>query len=397
MEVTNNRNKISKYFDLASFKQSARDEAFAPEDKVWTSTLNIDYPNYLFGIEIELENLQEFRGIRSHFADYWTTTDDGSLRNNGVEFVSKPLRAKQIEKALKQLHASVNNTVEFTNRTSCHVHMNVRDLTINEIQSLVCVYTVLEEMLFDWVGHDRGNNIFCMKITETEYYEYIKYLFNDIRDAVHHWNKYTALNIHPIAEKGTVEFRHLYGTYAIDVIVPWINILSNLKGFVKQTSLNEVLQQIKQLNTTSAYDAFITRVLGDSIRYFKNYYPEKMQQMLEKNVTYLKLALAATEVDAYNNNMPIENEFELTTGTTDRGLWRVNRTIADIAQDAPRAPEPNPFTAAAARLAGRQTAQVQPQPIEINPNDPFEDWVREIEATDNNAGNTRTIRNTITF
>lgn len=396
MEVTNNRNKISKYFDLASFKQSARDEAFAPEDKVWTSVLGMDYPNYLFGIEIELENLQTYERIRSHFADYWTTTNDGSLRNNGIEFVSKPLRAKQVEKALKQLHASVNSTVEFTNRTSCHVHMNVRDLTINEIQSLVCVYIVLEEMLFDWVGHNRGNNIFCMKITETDYYEYIKYLFNDIRDAVHNWNKYTALNIHPIAEKGTVEFRHLYGTYDIDVIVPWINILSNLKGYVKQTSINEVLQQIKQLNTTSAYDAFITRVLGDSIRYFKNYYPEKMQQTLEKNVTYLKLALATTEVDAYNNAQPIVDEFEMPTIPT-RGLWGAptGRATVETVQTTQRAPEPNPFTAAAANLTARQTNRLRPQDVGINPT--FDDWVREIETTTVNAVNTEATRNTYTF
>ena len=98
-------------------------ESFQLEDELWPSTLPLVQPNFIFGVELEMENIKT-EAKPNKFNNYWTPTTDNSLRNNGVEFVSLPLKAFQIEKA--------------------PTHLN------NNFSTLV--YTSVEKLLFKWVG-----------------------------------------------------------------------------------------------------------------------------------------------------------------------------------------------------------------------------------------------------
>ena len=291
-----NKNRISKYYRLSSLRQTEREEKYANEDKCWESKIPVVTPAYLFGLELEIENVKA--EPYAHYASYWTITADNSLRNNGVEFVSCPLRMSQIEKALRQLNYKMNPDIDFSPRTSTHVHMNVRDLTISEIQALVLVYTTIEEVLFKWVGHNRDNNIFCIKITDTEYINLMKSLHENFDSCISNWNKYTALNLHPIADKGTVEFRHLYGTNDIPTILAWVNMLACIKNYVKTYPLNTIMNIICDLNSNSQYEIFLFNIFGEYINNFELTNPRMVLELMEKNVTYIKLALLNRKTEA---------------------------------------------------------------------------------------------------
>lgn len=292
MEYNLNTGRISKYFALPTLKQTARMEMLKQEDSTHTNTLPLQHPEYLFGIEVEVEGVPHPH-IQANHTSYWQITADGSLRNNGIEFVSAPLRASQVEYALDQLFASLPITHEFSPRTSTHVHMNVRDLTMDQICGVVLLYTLFEDLLFKWVGGNREKNTFCTKLTDTNYVKMYSQLSQNPQQVVDAWAKYTALNLAPIASKGTIEFRHLCGSINKDYIIGWINLISCLKGMAKKYSAQALSNEICMLNTDSAYEDFAFRVFGKSaVSLLTDGYIESM----EHACSYIKLATIYMDV-----------------------------------------------------------------------------------------------------
>jgi len=294
MEIKVNTNQIKYYFNLQPLAQTARRQEFVLEDAVHKNTIPLVNKAFLFGIEVEVEGVPN-PNIKATHKSYWNITEDPSLRNNGIEFVSMPLRAEQIEYAMNQLNASLPPTANFSPRTSVHVHMNVRDLTIDQILGLLLVYTATEELLFDWAGETRTKNVFCVRLTDTNYVEQYKNFQEVPQDVVHRWNKYTALNFNPIETKGTVEFRHMAGTADGHRILTWINILSCIKIYVKTFTSSDIMQQLHMLNSTSQYEAFLMDVFHEYTKYILPY-KTSIQEKMENALSYIKLANIAKEL-----------------------------------------------------------------------------------------------------
>lgn len=216
--------------------------------------------NVLIGLEIELENCSESFYINR----YWTTKSDGSLRNNGIEFVSQPLRTKQIPYAVEYLKEKLYayNNPDFSERTSIHVHLNVRDFTIERLKVFLLLYCIFEKHFFNVAGTKRENNIFCVPLYKTEQYISLE----EFSDGLFNWSKYNALNLgcvlgNGVSKKfGTVEFRHLYGTLDTSILYPWINSIVHLREYSLLVSLEELIETIKTLNTTSEYIALYRKV-----------------------------------------------------------------------------------------------------------------------------------------
>jgi hypothetical protein len=266
----------------------------------------VDKNTYL-GIEVEVENVQTYRRA----SPYWTVKEDGSLRNHGREFVTPPIRAWRVEHALYKLfNNELNSDIDFSERTSIHVHMNIRTLTIKQLEALVLTYIVFEKVLFNYVGEDRYNNIFCVPIVETD----IGYSFRDLISQSNPntaWQKYTALNLLPIMQLGTIEFRHLGGTSDIETLMTWINMLLSLKKFALQKDPEYIWNRIQTLNTTSEYRIFGEEVFGNLIQDLWNLdYNENMSEC----ITYIKQFCLKNEflAELYQKS---QNEFNLHTWT----------------------------------------------------------------------------------
>ncbi|MEO6066363.1 MAG: amidoligase family protein [Gemmatimonadales bacterium] len=225
-------------------------------------------PTTYVGVEIELENVSlKYSSIPSSF----TRIEDGSLKLEGAEFITIPIKVCFLEEELKRLFKSLRTSYT-SSRCSVHVHLNARDLTSEELKKLLLLYCIFEKSLFHFSGN-RWDNIFCVPLYS--YPELVgKMLMGTTYEAEHlvGWYKYFALNLSPLwggynhesaAKLGTIEFRHMEGTTNTERILTWINLIISLKIAAKKLDLTELIENIKVMNTTSAYYWLATQVFGD--------------------------------------------------------------------------------------------------------------------------------------
>ena len=211
----------------------------------------IDNSSFI-GMEMEIEN------VRTHtFIDpIWQETRDDSLRNGGREYISLPIPAKLAEKSLDYLFKRISLQEDsYTPRTSIHIHLNVRTLTVAQLKGLLLTYMVFEKTLFNWIGGKREENIFCVPLHSINLTDLLIEKLEDIKNI--NWMKYTAVNLVPILEKGSVEFRQMVGTNDVGTIIKWINFILCLKIYALKTSYTHILQRIFLLNTKSDYKEFL--------------------------------------------------------------------------------------------------------------------------------------------
>jgi len=224
----------------------------------------VDKNTYL-GIEVEVENVEFY----DESSPYWKMIDDGSLRNNGREFITPPIRAWRVEHALSRLFNDLNASVDFSERTSIHVHMNIRTLTLDQLETLLLTYLLFEKVLFKFIGNNRYENIFCVPLCESKMPVQLRSLIQKADTLKIDWRKYTALNLLPIWEKGTIEFRHLHGTKDLAKIMPWINMILSLKMFALKHPPEYIWHRIGTLNSTSQYRQFAAEVFGDQLSFLE--------------------------------------------------------------------------------------------------------------------------------
>lgn len=274
----------------------------------------------LIGIEVEVENVLKIDPQIPLI--FWEIAEDGSLRNNGREFKSLAIPAYIAGPALAQLFDGLNKNLDFSHRTSVHVHLDARQLTPKQLTTFLVTYLVLENLLFKFADLSRRNNIFCVPLMESSLvYELNPDKIKSIPNLTEIWHKYTALNLRTLQDLGTLEFRHLPGTNNISKIVTWIRLITKLKIFSYKNSLESVMQEIEQLNTSSSYLKFVEMVFGPDTQFLNT---SSLLVDMEKAVTAVKSSMVLNTFDA-----------ELFTGKT--------KNIKPSQVDDIRARMPDPF------------------------------------------------------
>lgn len=213
------------------------------------SNLLLDTKCYT-GVEIELENT---RGLYQKYfkSGFWTVYEDGSLRNYGTELIMgvaydhkkyHPLLGQDIITALDDLDSGLKawtsetgRIPEATYRTGLHIHLDVRDLVIEELRRLVLLFIIFERSLFAYSSDGRESSSFCRPVFSTDQIkEDLIEFFTTSREessitCLSGFDKYHACNLLSITHRGSIEFRMHRGTYNSDEILRWINILIALK------------------------------------------------------------------------------------------------------------------------------------------------------------------------
>jgi hypothetical protein len=228
--------------------------------------------NSFVGIEVEVEGIEKDMVLY-----YWTDKEDGSLRNNGMEYVTPPIRATEVPQALHELSKQIkakNPRHDFSARTSVHVHVNVRDMTLQEVGAMSILYLLFERAFFKFAGRNRDKSIFCVPYQEsiayTKMVEHLLYVTNNNDAQVDIFNKfykYHAYNMKPISTFGTIEFRHMAGTLDEERITTWVNLILCLKNYAIGHSLTDILSVAYELTTTSKYSILTQEVFGEYARY----------------------------------------------------------------------------------------------------------------------------------
>ena len=196
---------------------------------------------FICGTEYEIEDIKKcvFHGegisiSNLHDKDpYWSgdigSMRDGSLRNNGAEFITKPVSYDRALVLFDEIHQGLTLGPEpYTARTSIHVHVNVASMNSAQVKLLLHTYALLEPVFFHLAGAQRCHNIHCVPLT----YTLMPTLYKDtLALIIERWSKYTALNLCPIRTQGTIEFRHMHGTGDKDLYRLWLTLLHELWTF----------------------------------------------------------------------------------------------------------------------------------------------------------------------
>lgn len=267
--------------------------------------------NIHVGIEIEVENCvgtkEPAPELSEQFNTFWSETDDNSLRNNGLEFISKPVSGKRIPVALRVIKKYLDlcfTNHKFTSRTSVHVHVNCRHMTQEAFFNFVLLYIVAEPIFYKYADMDGAacsQNNFCVPLEDTKFVLGLPsiiaaYNRGDVKGAVKlligAWKKYTGFNLLPMRTQGTAEFRHLGGTSDPEFLLFWINLILSLRKYAQETTIKETKATVFALNTISSYTVFISNLLG-----IKDIPYDELQTALEVSSTTVKSVFSQLELN----------------------------------------------------------------------------------------------------
>lgn len=246
------------------------------------NTFGIAKVNGDVGIEIEVEGRNLPTAIDSNL---WKPEADGSLRD-GVEYVlRRPILIGTVKKALVSLKAIFEmheSQLDFSHRTSVHVHVNISAMELYDLKKFVfCAY--LMDTIFSHIGErEIKGNRFALRIrdaggiyfTLSDFFK--QNVIPDIGQA-----KYSIINICPISRYGSVEFRAMHGNMDVDTIDNWCKLLVSLRdGATKFKTISEAYE-------LAAYrpKAFIEFLIPDDVLKFFQY--EGMEQDVQDNLSLL--------------------------------------------------------------------------------------------------------------
>lgn len=229
-----------------------------------------------FGIEYEIEAIKRY----NHWVDEnFKIITDGSLRNDGKEFISLPLNYEATLDQFIQLHNNLqylSNVNPYSERTSIHVHVNCQNLEKEQIINLIRLYIITEPIWFQFISEERQNSIYCVPIYSTILQSETNHgLYRLIKT----WHKYTAFNILPLHKFGTIEFRHLEGTDSYERFYRWLSAINNLFLFI----YNNRFEVVENLN----------------IAFYISWIKTHLEPILPSNITddYIKDLISPTLLD----------------------------------------------------------------------------------------------------
>lgn len=184
-----------------------------------------------YGIEVEAEGLPIEHVPDHHWSaawrTYWSTTGDGSLRNGGIEFLSKPLGRTAVRHAINALwpYFAERRMVPSV-RTGIHIHASCLGLNTDHVRRILQHYALVEPVLFDYVGPDREENIYCIPWYRSPdeartAYTWLRSWEPRAIDGNEEPCKYSALYIGPLSRFGTIEFRHAPTWTVPEVMFRW--------------------------------------------------------------------------------------------------------------------------------------------------------------------------------
>ncbi len=252
-----------------------------------TKTKSLVSTDEFVGIELEVEDAGRLNGTLNNNANcdqYWNVKGDDSLRFSGIELCSLPLYGINIVRAIRLYAESVKEDMLYaaeqgkdrsylSDRTSMHVHLNVTDITTEQLQTIIYLYVIFEKLFFKAAGgyfmeSSRDNNNYCVPLTHAEPAIVQKSYGNVITNSGAYLNnlcdyafKYSALNIKPMKTFGTIEFRQHPGATQAQDVLNWVNLILSLKKFAKEfEGTPEDLMKMANEDRIALYKAVIKHV-----------------------------------------------------------------------------------------------------------------------------------------
>ena len=231
------------------------------------------------GVEIEMECVDD---NADHLLDdtLWIITEDGSLKKRGAEFIfAEPFAGDAITQALEEMRTYLGTKsgqkCEATDRCSIHVHVDIRDLTPQQVYKFLLLYVLYENQLYEVAGRNRAKNNNCVPVGTSDtfmravnVFKTVKTSIDRVHEAVRACGKYVGCNVESITygydredrPRGSVEFRMHRGTKDVDEIRYWITLLLRMKAFARsEFQPDEIAHQFSALGP----EKYTEQVFGD--------------------------------------------------------------------------------------------------------------------------------------
>lgn len=243
-------------------------------------------PDGRIGLEYEYEQCQGFNwGLpcAKGAQPYFTTHNDGSLRDGGLEFVLRePLFGEELLLAIRGMD-EVARALRFKSsyRTSMHVHLDMERATYpDQVLSTAVLYAIAEPFLYKFVGqardmcnyclpwyrHDQHFGVFLKGIKET-----LGASGADVTERLRRLKefKYSGLNFFSLGDYGTLEFRQAPVGMDSAKVIEWINVIQSLRRFAidNQRPFGDILGRAFSSN----YAEFLGLVFGDNFKSLVRY------------------------------------------------------------------------------------------------------------------------------
>lgn len=224
------------------------------------------------GVEIEAEGITDEVSTMK----FWGDKDDGSLRNHGREFVSKPLCGRQIDYALYEIEQELKRfkRLSWSVRTSIHVHQNMAGFRENQLMAYCMVYGLFEPLFYGLCDPHRQANAFCYPATNLEPSDFA---------SIHDHNKYCGLNLYPLRRYGTVEWRQMSGTNDFKLIRRWIQLIVKLHAWVDKQDSKKVIENVLSFIDRGAFVPLVQEVFGANAALFR---PEDIEASGKANALW---------------------------------------------------------------------------------------------------------------
>lgn len=303
---------------LAALFGHVKDEFQNKPDSLWV------LPECVVGVELEYERIYETltRNLEINTAGfvnlqmkkYWDLHRDDSLRNNGIEFVSKAVYGKDLTTSLDTLKAYIDYLYSrygrkpyVSKRCGLHIHVDVRDLSKEELSCFLCLYALYEKLIFAVFGKGRENNNYCLPLYQSiTFFKVIKTILDEKQDttvkkifdaAFRTENRYSAVNLHSIVKYGSIEFRHSSSTLDINYITDWINVLLSLKKFSLDKNPIQLLEFITQIEFSILSRQIFPEHVFEVFSSIPEY--EKKKMMLEGKAAAKLFIGSSTTIDFF--------------------------------------------------------------------------------------------------
>lgn len=218
----------------------------------------INRPRHI-GLEIEVSKGNSAQVYRdsSHLKHPPGIHEDGSLPDGGFEVVTHPESGANFESETQRIVQTLNDAACDVN-ASCglHVHVSARNVDVYSLRKVLILYHYLEPTMYDLVAKRRWESEYAHPLPESLLtstirerkprdwnHSLIKCLYHidprysrDLKTKKYIPSRYTALNIHSLFYRGTLEFRLHESTLNLSVIVGWARLCESIVSTAMQNT-----------------------------------------------------------------------------------------------------------------------------------------------------------------
>lgn len=190
----------------------------------------------LFGVEIEIENCGEGRyDLMEDNEDFqWRFTEDGTLRNGGIELVSEGVQSQKSLAVIDEIIAN-NGWGEDNTSTRCssHIHVDTRGLNRRGVMMFALLLIGSDQDFFNIGGSGREKSLYCVPTSGPITMLNVLSSVAGHGGGCNHDLKYCSINPMPLRRTGSIELRHFHPIMKTKLLIDITDMILGLYDVAK--------------------------------------------------------------------------------------------------------------------------------------------------------------------